>query len=208
MEKAQTIEAREPSHHTIALRCAGCGANLEVEPGDDHLACGYCGTKQEVVRRGGAIRLKKLEDAISRVQQSTDRTAAELAIPRLERELLQADADRQRLLAAPVRVAARKQLANAVIGMLIVSVVAFFSMISLMQHDVTTGFGIHFAWILWLAGLAGSGIGWVALNSLRRGDLAKAKAKRDEQINRESASEVLKILEALAAARAVVGARG
>ncbi|MDH6170785.1 hypothetical protein M2282_005963 [Variovorax boronicumulans] len=213
MDEAQMTRARErigdSNHHrAMALRCAGCGANLEVEPDVDHLTCGYCRTQQEVVRRGGVVRLQKLEDAIALVQRGTDKTAAELAIPRLERELLEVDADRKRQIATPIRVPDRTKLANAVITMMIVSSVGFFSMIALMNKDVTSGFLIHFAWVVWLAGVVGSAGGWVFLRVLRRGDRDKAKAQRDAEINEAAASEVRRIREALAAARAVVGARG
>jgi ethanolamine utilization microcompartment shell protein EutS len=192
----------------MALRCAGCGTNLEVEPDVDHLTCGYCCTQQEVIRRGGVVRLQKLEHAIALVQRGTDKTAAELAIPRLERELLEVDADRNRQIATPIRVPDRTKLANAVITMMAVSVVAFFSMIALMNKDVTSGFLIRFAWVVWLAGLVGSAGGWVFLRVLRRGDRDKAKALRNAEINEEATSEARRIREALAAARAVVGARG
>jgi hypothetical protein len=213
MDEAKMTTARErigdPNHHrALALRCAGCGANLEVEPDVDHLTCGYCRTPQEVVRRGGAVCLQKLEDAIALVQRGTDKTAAELAIPRLERELLEVDADRKRQIATQIRVPDRTKLANAVIAMMIVSAVGFFSMIALMNKDVTSGFLIHFAWVVWLAGLVGSAGGWVFLRVLRRGDRGKAKAQRDAEINEAAASEIRRIREALASARAVVGARG
>ena len=50
-------------------------------------ACGYCGSEQIVERRGGTIGLKLVVDGVARVQIGTDKTAAELAIVRLEKEL-------------------------------------------------------------------------------------------------------------------------
>jgi len=40
-----------------------------------------------VQRRGGTISLKRVEEAIKKLQIGTDRTAAELAIPRYEKDL-------------------------------------------------------------------------------------------------------------------------
>jgi DNA-directed RNA polymerase subunit RPC12/RpoP len=71
----------------IPLKCVNCGAKLEITPDMDRFACGYCGTEQLVERKGGTIALKGVEEAISRVQVGTDKTAAELALPRLEKEL-------------------------------------------------------------------------------------------------------------------------
>lgn len=66
----------------ISLKCANCGAALEVNDTVGHLACGYCGVQQMVERKGGAVWLT-VEAAIHRVQAGTDRTAAELALQRL-----------------------------------------------------------------------------------------------------------------------------
>ncbi len=71
----------------VNLKCASCGGALEIHPDMDQFACGYCGSEQLVERRGGTISLKRVIDAVTRVQTGTDKTAAELALVRLEREL-------------------------------------------------------------------------------------------------------------------------
>ena len=71
----------------IKLSCVGCGSNLDISQSVNRLACGHCGTQQIVERSGGAIHLKGFAEAISKVQVGTDKTAAELAIVRLTREL-------------------------------------------------------------------------------------------------------------------------
>jgi hypothetical protein len=71
----------------VKLACVSCGAALEIGPDLDQLACGYCGTSQMVKRSGGAISLAPLVEGIRRVERGVDRTAAELAIKRLEGEL-------------------------------------------------------------------------------------------------------------------------
>ena len=71
----------------VKLGCVSCGSNLEISTSMTKLACGYCGTSQTVERKGGAIHLKGIEAAISKVQVGTDKTAAELAIVRIGKEL-------------------------------------------------------------------------------------------------------------------------
>lgn len=192
---------------TMALRCAGCGANLEIDFEVESLTCGYCRTPQEVVRRGGIVALKKLSDAISRVQRGTDRTAAELAIPRLEREILQVESLRTQKLATPIQVPLRKRLANAVIATAAASGVAFFAMLFMVSNGATEGFFLKLAWGVWLLGMVGFALGFVVLRALRRGDRTKAKALRDRNINEDAAEDKAKLQADLAAARAVVSGR-
>jgi ribosomal protein S27AE len=71
----------------VNLNCANCGGILEVHGDMDQFACGYCGSVQIVERRGGTVALRLVVDAVARVQVGTDRTAAELALVRLEKEL-------------------------------------------------------------------------------------------------------------------------
>ena len=75
----------------ITLKCTGCGASLDITPDLDVFSCGYCGARQLVRRSGGTVSLKPVEEAISRVQQGTDRTAAELAVRRLREDLAAID---------------------------------------------------------------------------------------------------------------------
>ncbi|CAN7476587.1 hypothetical protein [Massilia sp. LjRoot122] len=83
---------------TIKLSCSGCAAPLEIGTDLDRFACGYCGTSQIVERKGGVVSLKRFESAINAVQRGTDRTAAELAVPRLTRELAQVRLDKSSAL--------------------------------------------------------------------------------------------------------------
>jgi predicted RNA-binding Zn-ribbon protein involved in translation (DUF1610 family) len=71
----------------ITLKCANCGGALEIQTDMDQFSCGYCGSEQTVVRRGGTVALRLVVDAVARVQSGTDRTAAELALARLEKEI-------------------------------------------------------------------------------------------------------------------------
>jgi predicted RNA-binding Zn-ribbon protein involved in translation (DUF1610 family) len=71
----------------IPLKCPSCGGKLEISSDMDQFACGYCGSSLEILRRGGTVSLKRLTDAITKVQVGTDKTAAELALQRLIKEL-------------------------------------------------------------------------------------------------------------------------
>lgn len=76
---------------SITLKCANCGANLEVKAETQTFACGYCGASQMVERHGGTVSLHLLKESISKVQIGTDKTAAELAIRRIKEEMAEID---------------------------------------------------------------------------------------------------------------------
>jgi predicted RNA-binding Zn-ribbon protein involved in translation (DUF1610 family) len=74
------------SQRFISLICATCGASLDVCDDIERFACGYCGTSLVVQRRGGAVALRLVAQAIKQVQIGTDKTAAELALVRLRQD--------------------------------------------------------------------------------------------------------------------------
>lgn len=78
----------------LKLSCVNCGAPLEIGADLATFACGYCGTQQQVERKGGIVALRRVEAAIQQVQRGTDRTAAELALARLAKEIAEAEAGR------------------------------------------------------------------------------------------------------------------
>ncbi len=84
----------------LSLSCANCSAPLEVSEGVSQLTCAFCGTPQLVERGGGAVSLRRVEATLEAVQRSADRTAAELAIPRLLRERQELQQKRAVALAA------------------------------------------------------------------------------------------------------------
>lgn len=75
------------SDHFVTLKCPQCGGSLQIYDDMENFACGYCGTNMVTQRRGGTVLLKAVADAIRNVQVGTDKTAAELAILRLNGEL-------------------------------------------------------------------------------------------------------------------------
>lgn len=84
----------------LSLSCANCSAPLEIDGDTERFVCAYCGSAQVLERKGGTVSLKKVESAIHAVQRGTDRTAAELAIPRLTRERDEVRAERATALKA------------------------------------------------------------------------------------------------------------
>lgn len=82
----------------LKLSCANCSAPLEIGENLKRFACSYCGTEQIVERSGGIVWLRKVETAIRAVQKGTDRTAAELALVRLDRELADAQESKAALI--------------------------------------------------------------------------------------------------------------
>lgn len=71
----------------VNLNCLNCGAKLKITENIFEFACRHCGTTQIVERTGGMVALKFLSDRIDRVQNSVDKTAAELKIQRYQGEL-------------------------------------------------------------------------------------------------------------------------
>ena len=87
------------SDHFIYLRCTNCGAKLDVYDDMERFSCGYCGTELIGQRRGGPVALKAVPKAIQKVQIGTDKTAAELALVRLNKESGRLDEDLKKLTA-------------------------------------------------------------------------------------------------------------
>jgi hypothetical protein len=71
----------------ITLSCPSCGAKLNISPNLDRFACAFCGQEHIVNRGGGTISLSPVVEAIHQVKTGVDKTAAELAIVRLQKEI-------------------------------------------------------------------------------------------------------------------------
>lgn len=81
------------------LKCPNCGAALKIGASVTDFACAYCGAQQIVEREGGIISLRLISESVSRIQVSTDKTASELALQRLEGELFTLQQQQQKLTA-------------------------------------------------------------------------------------------------------------
>jgi ribosomal protein S27E len=71
----------------ITLSCPSCGARLQVTQDLERFACSNCGNEHIVKRTGGTVSLAPVVAQLSRVQAGVDKTAAELAIARLQGEI-------------------------------------------------------------------------------------------------------------------------
>lgn len=69
----------------LSMKCASCSAPLDIRPETTEFVCVYCGSAQIVDRSGGTATLNLVVNALGKVQQSTDRTASELALVRLKK---------------------------------------------------------------------------------------------------------------------------
>jgi DNA-directed RNA polymerase subunit RPC12/RpoP len=159
------------SDHFINLTCANCGGKLEVYDDMERFACGYCGSEMLVQRRGGTVILKAVTEAIHKVQIGTDKTAAELAIVRLNQELEKLKTDYSRMEAQR-----SSSSGKAGCGLVLVILLAI-SMIALVPEK--PGFGIS-ALVL-LIGLTVLIARQVAKNKNRwTQTLAETKSKIDQ----------------------------
>lgn len=71
----------------ISLTCPSCGGKLQITSDIERFACANCGNEHLVKRSGGIISLQPVLQKLNEVQASAEKTASELAIPRIEREL-------------------------------------------------------------------------------------------------------------------------
>jgi len=71
----------------VSLSCPSCGGKLQITSDIERFACSYCGIEHIVRRGGGIITLAPVVEGLKKVQTGVDKTASELAIQRLTREI-------------------------------------------------------------------------------------------------------------------------
>lgn len=71
----------------VTLSCPSCSGKLEITNDVDRFACAHCGNEHVVRRSGGIVSLTRAIEGLKQVQAGVDKTASELAIQRLEREI-------------------------------------------------------------------------------------------------------------------------
>jgi hypothetical protein len=69
------------------LTCPSCGGRLQITNDMDRFACGNCGNELVVKRGGGTISLAPVVEGLREVKTGVDKTASELAITRLKKEI-------------------------------------------------------------------------------------------------------------------------
>jgi DNA-directed RNA polymerase subunit RPC12/RpoP len=81
----------------VTMSCPTCGGKLQITNDLERFACAYCGNEHIVKRSGGVVSLSPIIESLHKVQLGVDRTASELAIPRLEREIQQLESEYNKL---------------------------------------------------------------------------------------------------------------
>jgi ribosomal protein S27E len=71
----------------ISLTCPSCGNKLQITEDIDRFACAACGNEHIVNRSGGIVTLKPVIDSILGVRVGVEKTASELAIVRVAKEI-------------------------------------------------------------------------------------------------------------------------
>ena len=71
----------------VTLTCPNCGGKLEITNDIERFACAFCGQEHIVKRGGGIISLKPIANDVRGIKIGVDKTAAELAIVRLTKEI-------------------------------------------------------------------------------------------------------------------------
>jgi transcription elongation factor Elf1 len=71
----------------VTLSCPTCGGKLQITADIERFACAHCGNEHIVKRAGGIIALAPVVESLQKVQTGVDKTASELAIQRLTREI-------------------------------------------------------------------------------------------------------------------------
>ena len=71
----------------VTLSCPSCGGKLKITSDIDRFACTYCGQEHIVNRGEGVIYLSPITDSVQKIETNTDKTASELAIVRLQKEI-------------------------------------------------------------------------------------------------------------------------
>ena len=71
----------------VTLSCPSCGGKLEITNDIERFACAHCGHEHLVKRTGGLVTIAPVLHAIEKVGVGVDKTAAELAIVRLQKEI-------------------------------------------------------------------------------------------------------------------------
>ncbi len=84
----------------VTLSCPSCGGKLNITNDIERFACGHCGREHVVKRAGGIVSLSPVVEALKKVEVGVDKTASELAINRLQREIDEQRSQRTALIAS------------------------------------------------------------------------------------------------------------
>jgi predicted RNA-binding Zn-ribbon protein involved in translation (DUF1610 family) len=83
----------------ITLTCPTCGGKLQITDKISTFACGHCGNEHIVHREGGAVYLAPLAQDVRHIRTGVDKTAAELAVARLSKEVATLESELNEVMA-------------------------------------------------------------------------------------------------------------
>jgi predicted RNA-binding Zn-ribbon protein involved in translation (DUF1610 family) len=87
----------------VTLTCPSCGGKLNITSDIERFACAHCG-QEHLVRRGeGVVSLSPVVAEMKGVRAGVDKTASELALSRLEKEIHDLSAQKAALIASTPR---------------------------------------------------------------------------------------------------------
>ncbi len=128
----------------INLTCSKCGAKLQITKDIDRFTCSHCRNEQVVIRSGGIVTLAPVVNEVKGVKKATNKTASELAIVRLQKEIEEIDKERDKISPnSDLAFIAGTWVVTTIIGFILVSSVNSiigFGLISLMTVGCVTAF--------------------------------------------------------------------
>jgi len=166
---------------TVSLSCPSCGGKLTITDDIDRFACGYCGKEILVNRGGGIVSLKPVVDEIKRVGIGVDKTASELALNRLQKEIESYSKQKEELFENNPQ----PYLSPLSYGLIVLGVIlAFFSISINNQYSTENGQCFIVLSFLMIIG----GIAWIFFYNRRRKnweeEIQNAEKPIDTQISR------------------------
>jgi hypothetical protein len=72
----------------VTLSCPSCGGKLQISGDINRFTCASCGNEHIVNRSGGVISVSPVVNELKKINSSVGSTAAELAIVRIDKEIL------------------------------------------------------------------------------------------------------------------------
>jgi len=172
----------------IKLQCPSCGGKLEVGNDLERFACGYCGTAIIVRRSGGTVSLAPVVEGLANVQRGVDRTAAELALSRLERDITKLREEANEALARSQLGLAKTLKSSRIAGLL--AVIGLFVLPGACLSSTNESVGLQFFGI---ACFVGGAIGVVAFN--RQSNFIKTERDRAAATRETKLGEAAKEME-------------
>ncbi len=70
----------------FSMTCKNCGGKIQINKDADQVLCQFCGSEYLISFNEGAVSIKVLSEGIKKIAVSSDKTASELALIRINKE--------------------------------------------------------------------------------------------------------------------------